>query len=139
MTQILREIKEAGLIYDPVITGMIVGYEAGHMQRNCFYAAMCGDSVGEQELKAGWLANARVELSDLITQARVLAAVYGWTWDELVNTGEAKLLERIETYQQRGVRPQEALMKSFMQYMNADITSPEAVTTSRRRPQRDGD
>lgn len=119
VSQLLAEIKEAGLIYDPFVTASIISYEAGHFLRNCFYASMVGESDSEQQLKAGWLANARVELSDLLTQTRVVAAVYGWDWQELIETGEAKLQERINTYVARGVRPNEALLKSMQLGINA--------------------
>ena len=110
----MTQLREAGLIYDPFVTATIINYEAGHVVRNCFYASMIDEGRDDEEaLKAGWLANGRVELSDLITQARVLAAIYGWDWNELVNTGEDKLTERIQTYKERGVRPNEKLLKSF--------------------------
>lgn len=147
---VLQRIKSAGLIYDPFVTASIINYEAGHLARNCFYASMVGPDEGEQQLKAGWLANARVELSDLITQARVLAEVYGWDWDDLVSTGEDKLSERIETYKQRGVRPNDTLIASMMQYRDAPQRGTPQADTARvytppiskgvigRRP-RDGD
>lgn len=139
MPRILNEIRAAGLIYDGYVTSTIINYESGHVVRNCFYAAMINeDDEGEQQLKAGWLANARVELSDLITQARILAAVYEWDWDELVDTGEAKLEERIQTYKQRGVRPNEALLKSFMKSQGM-VTTPKFKTPIKFVNRREGD
>lgn len=128
IAQVMRELRAAGLIYDPFVTSTIINYEAGHLVRNCFYASMIDAGREDEEaLKAGWLANGRVELSDLITQARVLAAVYGWDWDELIDTGEAKLTERIDTYKQRGVRPNDKLLKSFAKSQGIAIEFTETV------------
>lgn len=140
INQLMKEIRQAGLIYDGFVTSTIINYEAGHLVRNCFYASMIDAGREDEELlKAGWLANGRVELSDLITQARVLAAVYGWDWDELVDTGEAKLTERIDTYKQRGVRPNDKLLKSFaasqaiaIEFAETPIT-PESPMVAQRR------
>lgn len=142
MKLVLQRIKSAGLIYDPFVTASIISYEAGHLLRDCFYSSMIDKTKeSEQQLKNGWLADAKVELSDLITQARVLAEVYGWDWDELVSTGEEKLSERIETYKQRGVRPNETLLAAMHSYMDIPRGTPQASTSypQRTRPQRSGD
>jgi hypothetical protein len=93
---------------------MILGYEQGHAMRNIFYAAMTGDSQQEQDFKAGWEANAKVEVADLVTQARILCEIMGWDWTDVIDTGEAKLTDRIATYKQRGVRPNDTLMRALM-------------------------
>lgn len=141
-SELMRRIREAGLIYDPFVTASIISYEAGHLLRNSFYANMIGDSDSERQLAAGWLANGKVELSDLITQARVLAAIYEWDWDELVRTGEDKLIERIQTYIERGVRPNETLLRSFQRSVyggQSPVFSPPTERPWRRPRAREGD
>lgn len=123
MSRLLAEIRVAGLIYDPYITATILSYEAGYIVRNMFYASLVGDGKDEQDLRAGHLANARVELGDLITQARILAELHGWDWSGLVDTGEAKIEERIADYKKRGVRPADALMRKFQSSMSAPLDS----------------
>lgn len=136
---ILKEIREAGLIYDPYITSTIINYEAGHLVRNCFYAYLAGHTPDEEQLRSGHLANARVELSDLITQARVLAEVLGWDFSELVSTGEAKLQERIDTYKARGVRPVDSLRANLQEYMSAPVRPPGPGSAARPYLAREGD
>lgn len=139
ITVIMKEIKAAGLIYDPFVTASIISYEAGHFLRNCFYASMTGDSESENQLKEGWLANGKVELSDLITQCRIIAEVYGWNWSNLVDTGEAKLIERIETYKARGVRPTEALLSSMIKGSGSTFYQASPTPPVRKMTRRDGD
>lgn len=137
VSQLMAEIKEAGLIYDPMITSFIIGYEVGHFQRNIFYANMVGDSDSEQQLRDGWRANAKVEFSDCVTQCRILCEVMGWDWQDVIETGEAKLQERIDTYKQRKVRPNDTLMRSFMETMSPLGPAPRMVRYPTRK--RDGD
>jgi hypothetical protein len=128
VSQLMAEIKDAGLIYDPVITSMIIGYEVGHFQRNIFYAQMIDESKdSELQLRDGWLANAKIEFSDCVTQCRVLCEVMGWNWQSIVETGEAKLQERIDTYKARGVRPNTTLMNKFRQTMGGFSLSRPAI------------
>lgn len=136
--QLMNEIKEAGLIYDPFITASIISYEAGHLLRDSFYAHLAGHTPAEEQLRAGWLADAKVELSDLVTQARVLAEVLGWSFEDLMETGEAKLVERIESYVQRGVRPTVQLMEHLTQHMNIHPDN-AARFVPNQRVQRSGD
>ena len=112
-TERLKDLlQEAGMIYDPHIVATIINYEAGYIVRNSFYAALTGP--GELQLRAGYLANLQVELSDLITQARILASAYNWDWSELTTIGEAKLLERIDDYKARGIRPWDQLRQKWL-------------------------
>lgn len=95
---LIKETDDAGMIYDPWTTSTIISYEAGYVLRNMFYAMNTGESDREIAELKGHLANARIETADLIMQTRVLAHVCGWGWDTLVSDGEAKLLDRAETY-----------------------------------------
>ena len=137
-TQLLAEIKAGGLIYDPYYTATILNYEAGYIVRNLFYAHTAGVTPSEQVERNGHVANAKVELADLITQARVLCAVYDWNFNELIETGEQKLAERVETYKRRGVKANENLRRNLLANLDNSSISFDPYNAPRVR-RRDGD
>ncbi len=80
---------------------VILGYEVGEIGRNYIYSSWQKDD----EAKAALRSNMLLELSDVITQARTLHfllfkelrdhKVYRPAWDQLVEDGESRMLERM--------------------------------------------
>lgn len=97
----LKEIAEKGAPLskpeDPIWTTTIMTYELGSMIRALTKArnksAYC-DKDGER----AYLAEAKVELADLLTQGYLLAEQMGWKRIDLENDGKERFIERMEEY-----------------------------------------
>ena len=72
-------------------TLVVMGYELGGIQRNLIYAGVTEDP----QMYDARVGGARIELADLITQCRLLAEQYRWSWDSLVADGEERFRERM--------------------------------------------
>ncbi len=69
---------------------IILSYELGYLNRELFYA-----SFTNGDLKKGHLLYAGSELSDLITQAHVLAEMLGLDWEQLQSDGAERFLDKM--------------------------------------------
>lgn len=89
---------------DPIWTTNIMLYELGLMTKNLIYGwgrrkrARDHDDV----LKANaYLADAKMELADLVTQCRVMAEQLDCDWSTLVSDGEERFAERMDELRRR--------------------------------------
>jgi len=99
----LLEIAEQGAPLskpeDPIWTTTIMTYELGSMIRALTKARnkrAWKDEGGEK----AYLAEARVELADLLTQGYFLAEQMGWKRIDLENEGQDRFCERMKEYRE---------------------------------------
>lgn len=100
----LKEIAELGAPIskpdDPIWTTTIMTYELGSVIRALTKArnkSMWGDISGER----AYIAEARIELADLLTQGFFLAEQMGWKRIELENEGLTRFKTRMEEYAEK--------------------------------------
>lgn len=79
----------------PLRTTQVITYELGGIIRNLIYAGHM-ERQGEEKRKRAKLAEARIDLADLLTQAHLLAEQMGWELVDLENDGEERFLERMK-------------------------------------------
>ena len=80
---------------DPIWTTTIMTYELGSIIR-ALVKAQVYSTKGDDKTAQAYLQEARVELSDLITQAYFLAEQEGWKRIDLENDGYERFCERME-------------------------------------------
>jgi len=97
----LIEIAEKGSplskSMDPIWTTTIMTYELGSVIRALTKARNKAAFKDEKGQKA-YLAEARIELADLLTQSYLLVEQMGWRRIELENEGKERFCERMEEY-----------------------------------------
>jgi len=97
----LREIAEraAPLVKaeDPISTTTIMTYELGNVIR-ALSKARNKVAFGDKKGEAAYLAEARIELADLLTMSYLLAEQMGWRRIDLENEGLERFNERMDEY-----------------------------------------
>ena len=76
-------------------TTTIMTYELGSLIRALVRAGV-KSTYGDKDGEKSYLAEARIELADLITQTRLLIEQMGWKQVDLENDGEERFCERME-------------------------------------------
>lgn len=87
----LLDIVPKGRKQDPATLLNILTYELGWVAHGVHYA-----SIREGKESKAYLAEARINLADLLTTSRQLAEKLGWDWDQLVADGEERFREKME-------------------------------------------
>jgi NTP pyrophosphatase (non-canonical NTP hydrolase) len=80
---------------DPIWTTTIMTYELGSLIRSLVKARLKGKKGDECGRKA-YLAEAKIELADLLTQSHFLAEQMGWKVFELEKDGYQRFCERMK-------------------------------------------
>lgn len=80
---------------DPLRTANIMAYELGYITHDLLYADLKSTWNDEKGVKIR-LANARINLADLITMCRLLAEQMDWSWLSLIKDGEERFSDRME-------------------------------------------
>jgi len=71
-------------------TTIVVNYEQGKVAQNLFYAKLY------PEKSKYYMIEAKTEMSDLLTQCKVICDREGWDFDDLVKMGVDRMIERID-------------------------------------------
>ena len=96
---LIEEAPDHAKPEDPIWTTTIMTYELGSLVRALVKARLKRESGDEAGTNA-YVAEARVELSDLLTQAYFLAEQMGWKRLELENEGHHRFCERMKEIRQ---------------------------------------
>ena len=97
----LKEIAEKAMPLskpdDPIWTTTIMTYELGSVIR-ALTKARNNKAYKNEASEGAYLAEARIELADLLTQSYLLAEQMGWKRIELENEGLDRFRERMDEY-----------------------------------------
>jgi len=99
----LKEIAEIGDPLakpdDPIWTTSIMTYELGSVIRS-LHKARNKSAFGDEKGERAYLAEARIELADLLTQSFFLAEQMGWKRIDLINDGYERFCQRMQEYKE---------------------------------------
>jgi len=85
---------------DPIWTTTIMSYELGSVIR-ALVKARIKSAQGDKDGERAYLAEARIELADLLTQGYLLAEQMGWKRVDLENDGCERFCERMKELESR--------------------------------------
>lgn len=101
--EMLKEIAEIGEPLakpnDPIWTTTIMTYELGSIIR-ALCKARNKSAYGDEKGERAYLAEARIELADLLTQSFLLAEQMGWMRLELIREGSERFCQRMQEYKE---------------------------------------
>lgn len=80
---------------NPIWTTTIMTYELGSLIR-ALVRARAKSAWGDHKSEKAYLAEARIEAADLLTQLRFLAEQMGWKMIDLENDGQERFCERMD-------------------------------------------
>lgn len=71
-------------------TTNVINYELGDLVKMLFYSKLYPDR------KRAYMIEAKIAMSDLITQCRLLCMREGWNFEELMTLGDGRMRERVQ-------------------------------------------
>jgi hypothetical protein len=95
LLEVLRRAKAHHKVEDTLVPEeviLVLGYEFGDLSKAIQRARI------KPDLKAPYMAEGQLALGDLITQARILCGLLGWSFSNVVDLGEERFLETMQDY-----------------------------------------
>lgn len=97
LIEIAERCSKLAKSYDPIWTTTIMTYELGSVIR-ALTKARNKKAFKDEKGERAYIAEARIELADLLTQSYLLVEQMGWKRAELENEGKRRFEERMKEY-----------------------------------------
>lgn len=92
LSEIAKQIDELGEFVNPTVAGtiLVMMYELADFAKAYIYARS-----PNPEKRRGYIAEARISAADLLFQLRLIIQQMDWDYDEMLNDGEERVVERV--------------------------------------------